>query len=136
VRESPAVPRRIVLLPLALVVLAAGCGGTKAYSLQKTRACLAKEQGVRLAPVPASDFIAQAAPGGALRVVVGENQVTISFGRDQKESDRIAQGYRTFRGKSIGSVIADLLRPDRNAVLLWKQHPTPEDLDQVNGCLK
>ena len=82
------------------------------------------------------DVVLASSGKGALRVVATGNQVTISFGRDQKESDRIAQGYRTFRGKSIGSVIADLLRPDRNAVLLWKQHPTPEDLDKVNGCLK
>ena len=128
--------RTTVLLPLALVVAVAGCGGTKSYSLEKTRACLTKEEGVRLTQVPASDFIAQAAPGGAIRVVVPGNRVTISFGSDQKEADRIAQGYRTFRGKSIGSVIADLLRPDRNAVLLWKQHPSPDDLDLVNGCLK
>jgi hypothetical protein len=126
-----------MLLPIALVAIAAGCGGTKSYSLEKTRACLEKEDGVRVGRVPAPDFIASAAPGGATRAALaGGNRVTISFGRDQREADRIAEGYRTFAGKSIGRVIADLLRPDRNAVLLWKQHPSPNDLDKVNGCLK
>jgi len=130
------VRRRYVLLPIALVVLAAGCGGTKTYSLDKTRACLAKQSGVLLAPVPTSDFIASAAPAGAVRVVTRRNRVTISFGRNQTEADRIAQGYRRFKGSSIGSVLPDLLRPDRNAVLLWKQHPSPGEIDKVNGCLK
>ena len=126
-----------MLLPIALVAVAAGCGGTKSYSLEKTRACLTNEEGVRVVGVPGPDFIASAAPGGALRVALARgNRVTISFGRDQKEADRIAEGYRTFAGKGIGKVIADLLRPDRNAVLLWKQHPSPNDLEKVNGCLK
>jgi hypothetical protein len=124
-----------VLLGLALV--AAGCGGTPSYSLRKTRACLVKEKGVRLVRLPAPDVIASAAPAGAVRVALADgNRVTISFGRDQKEADRIAEGYRTFAGKSIGRVISDLLRPDRNAVLLWKQHPSPHDLGKVNGCLR
>lgn len=130
-------PRTFLLLSIALIVLAAGCGGSKSYSLEKTRACLQEKEGVRLVRVPASDFIASAALGGAVRVAVtGANRVTISFGRDQKEADRIAQGYRTAAGANVGKVIVDLLRPDRNAVLLWKQHPSSDDLDRVNGCLK
>ena len=36
--------------------------------------------------------------------------------------------------ESIG--IEDILRPTRNAVLLWKGHPSPEDEATIRGCLK
>ena len=117
-----------------LALLAAGCGGTKSYSLEKTRACLSKENGVRLVPVPRNDFLASIVLGGAVTVKLERNQVTIAFGDDEAAADGIAQRYRDSAGKNIG--IEDVLRPDRNAVLLWKAHPSQQDISSVNGCLK
>jgi len=131
-----AVARSLTIAALAcaaLSLLAAGCGGTKSYSLADTRACLEKEEGVRI--MNRVDFIADTALGGAMLVdLPSGNRVTISFGLDQDEADRLAGGYRRFRGKNIG--IEDVLRPDRNAVLLWQAHPSEEDVSLVTGCLK
>ena len=118
-----------------LALLASGCGGKSSYSLEKTRACLRKQKGVRLHPVPASNLVASVAEGGAVVVVLpSRNQVTVAFGQDGAEAKRIEQGYRRFRGRNIG--IEDVLRPDRNAVLLWRAHPSEKDIAAVKDCLK
>src|SRR5581483_9910262 len=77
-----AMPRRLLWLPvgLAAAVLLAGCGGSKKYSLEKTRACLAKQQGLTV--LKSTDFVASTALGGALTAKFPHNQVTISFGLD------------------------------------------------------
>jgi hypothetical protein len=116
-----------------LALLVAGCGGSTLYSLGKTKACLAKAKDVRLSS--RVDFVADTALGGAVVVKLpSTNQVTIAFALDQKETDRLAGAYRRFHGKNIG--IEDVLRPDHNAVLLWKAHPTEQDTSTVKGCLK
>jgi hypothetical protein len=129
-----AMPRRPLWLSLGLagIVLVAGCGGSKKYSLEKTRACLGQQHGVTV--VKSVDFVASTALGGALTAKFFHNQVTISFGLDGNEADRLATAYRRFRGRNIG--IEDVLRPDHNAVLLWQAHPTPEDEATIHTCLK
>ena len=129
-----AMPRRLLWLPLGLAaaVLLAGCGGGKKYSLEKTRACLAKQHG--LIVLKSTDFVASTALGGALTAKFPHNQVTISFGLDSDEAERLATAYRRFRGRNIG--IEDILRPDHNAVLLWQAHPSSDDESTIHGCLK
>jgi hypothetical protein len=123
----------LVLSGGALALFGAGCGGTKSYSLGKTKSCLAQAKGVRLSS--RVDFVADTALGGAVVVKLpSTNQVTLAFALDQDETDRLAGAYRRFRGKNIG--IEDVLRPDHNAVLLWKAHPTEQDISTVKGCLK
>jgi hypothetical protein len=122
------------LISLGAVLAAAGCGGTKSYSLVSTKACLQKQDHLKMRS-PDGDFVASTAPGGALRVVFGKkNEVTISFASDQQEAQRIVLGYQRFAGKNIG--LADVLRPQKNAVLLWEAHPSSEELDAVGKCLK
>ena len=135
-RQSPPVARSLLALAVggvSLALLGAGCGGTKSFSLAKTKQCLAGEKGVRL--THHVDFVADTALGGAVVVKLpSRNQVTMAFALDQKEADRLAGAYRRFHGKNIG--IEDVLRPDHNAVLLWKQHPSEKDISTVNGCLR
>ena len=121
----------VILATVALAV--AGCGGGKTYSLASTKSCLTKDH-VRIRH-PRNDFVASTAAGGAVRVVFDRrNEVTISFATDQKEAQRIVLGYQRFAGKNIG--LADVLRPQKNAVLLWEAHPNDEDLATVGRCLK
>jgi len=86
-------------------------------------------------PRRSCSLIASTAAGGAVSVVFDRrNEVTISFATDQKEAQRIVLGYQRFAGKNIG--LADVLRPQKNAVLLWEAHPNDEDLATVGRCLK
>lgn len=126
--------RSASLLPLALAIgaLAAGCGSSGSYSLEKTRGCLEQQPGVNVRAKV--DFVASTALGGALNAAFPKNQVTISFGLDRDEAQRLVLAYRRFRGKNIG--LADVLRPERNAVMLWALHPTEDDLKTVRDCLK
>ena len=122
------------LVSLGVTLAAAGCGGTKTYSLAPTKECLQKKDHLKTR-VPKNDFVASTAAGGAVRVVFGKrNEVTISFADDAQEAARIVQGYQRFAGKNIG--LADVLRPQRNAVLLWEAHPSDEDQAAVGRCLK
>ena len=121
-----------VTLVLAVALTAVGCGGKTSYSLAKTRECLTAKDGVRIGR--RVDFVASNALGGAMTVRVGPNRVVISFGQDEQEAQRIAAAYRRVRGRNIG--IEDILRPQRNAVLLWRAHPDPNDEETVTGCLK
>jgi hypothetical protein len=121
-----------LLIAIGAVLLATGCGGTSAYSLAKTRACLAKVPGAKLSNKV--DFVASNALGGAVAVTLDHNEVTISFGQDATEAKRIARAYRLHHGRNIG--IADVLRPERNAVLLWAAHPSDQDAAAIRDCLK
>ena len=81
--------RRAALL-LALVVLAAGCGGTKRYSLAKTRACLA-QKGARINGK--LDFVASTATGGAFRALLRPNFVTIAFGNSENDAKQLERRW-------------------------------------------
>jgi hypothetical protein len=120
---------------LLAVVLAAGCGGgaKKPATPAKTAACL-HEQGVKTTSRLGNDFVASAAPDGAFRADLGQNEVTISFAEDDDGAEQIANAYRRFRGQNIG--IESVLRVDRNVVLLWKETPSPGDEGVAEGCLK
>jgi hypothetical protein len=122
------------LAALLAVVLAAGCGGSKKPATPaETAACL-HEQGVKTTPRLGADFIASAAPEGALRADLGQNEVTISFAEDDAGAEQIANAYRRFRGQNIG--IESVLRVNRNVVLLWKETPSPGDEGVAEACLK
>jgi hypothetical protein len=120
-------PRRRFLLPLVPIaaVVAAGCGSPSTYGLQKTRACLEEQQGVALDD--RVDFVASNALGGAVTVKLLGNQVTLSFGEDRQEAERI-------KGRNIG--LPDVLRPSHNVVELWKAHPSDTALATIHDCLK
>jgi hypothetical protein len=126
-------PRSFVLpLVLAGAAVAAGCGSPSTYDLQKTRACLAKQQGVILDH--RVDFIASNALGGAVTVKLLGNQVTLSFAEDRQEAERIVRAYQRFKGSNIG--LPDVLRPSHNVVELWKAHPSDTALETIHDCLK
>jgi hypothetical protein len=126
-------PLPLAVLLAGTLVLAAGCGGTKTYTEAATHACLEKA-GVRLTGVPADDFVATTAEGGAFTAHFKDNVVTVSFGLDRNGAEGIVRGYQRFRGKNIG--LEDVLRPVRNAVMLWALHPPDAYLQTIEACLK
>jgi hypothetical protein len=128
---------RLRVLFLALVLsplVVAGCGGgQKTYSMAKTRACLVAKK-ARVIRTPADDFVPNTAGGGTFRVRFPGNQVTLSFGDDRADAERIVRGYQRFAGKNIG--LTDVLSAKRNTVILWAVHPRDRDLATIEGCLK
>jgi hypothetical protein len=126
--------KRIVLTAVAFVLLLAACGGSggsSLYTLAKTQSCLTAKH---IALGGSLDFVATTATGGALRAHLPTNFVTIAFGATAGDADNIDQAYRRFHAQNVG--IDDVLREDRNAVMLWHVHPADADLAKISGCLK
>ena len=117
-----------IVLALAL----AGCGGGSAdFTLPKTRACLKKNDSLRVRGK--LDFVASTATGGALHAVMPHNAVTLVLGATVDDANNINDAYHRFRAKNVG--VDDILRQDRNAVLLFRQHPTDEQIATIESCL-
>ena len=121
------------IVVIAAVLALAGCVGSspQLYSVQKVKSCLA---GNHVGLAPATDFVASTATGGAFRANVGGNWVTVVMGATVSDGDNIDQAYRRFHAKNVG--IDDVLRQDRNAVLLWQMHPTDDQAAALGACLK
>ena len=84
--------------------------------------------------VDSTDFVADSATGGAFRVTLPHNHVTVSFGLTLDDASNIDQAYRRFHAANVG--IDDVLRRQENAVMLWQSHPSADDIATVTGCLK
>ena len=80
-----------------------------------------------------TDFVAKTATGGALAAHLSGNRVTVVVRATVADADNIDQAYHRFRAKNVG--IDDVLRSDQNAVMLWHEHPSDDDLATITGCL-
>jgi hypothetical protein len=124
----------VIAILLALLVAGCGKGGTTLFSRDATSACLTKD-GLRPTPVgTTSDFVANSATGGAFRVTLPGNSVTVSFGLTVDDANNINDAYHRFRAQNVG--IEDVLRQDENVVMLWHVHPQDADLAAITNCLK
>ena len=125
--------RRLALPALlCFAVAVAGCGSSGGlYTLAKTRPCLKKNRAVRIDRK--LDFVASTATGGALHLVLPQNAATLVFGETVDDANNINDAYHRFRAKNVG--VDDILRQDRNAVLLFRQHPTDEQIATIESCL-
>jgi hypothetical protein len=124
--------KRLPLLLLVVLALAACGPGAKTYTASKTRLCLAAH-GARIG-VPFGDIVASTATGGAFRAQLTDNFVTVVFGASIGDANNINDAYHHFTGKNVG--INDVLRQQGNAVMLWHEHPQAADLSFITACLK
>jgi hypothetical protein len=124
---------------IALIAfLAAGCGGgstsSSVYTLAATKQCIETKLGIHNFPSLGDDFVASTASGGALRIRLADNAVTVLFGASDNEASNLADAYRRFHAKNVG--VEDILRTKGNSVLLWQLHPSAPDESNVEDCLK
>jgi hypothetical protein len=126
--------RRVALLSMALFAfVVAGCGGSTSYSLGETRDCL-QSRGAAIGGK--LDFIASTATGGAFMATLGDNSVKIVFGETEGDAEKIELGYDRMALPNVKPGLPDVLRREKNAVMLWAEHPQDTDLALVTGCLK
>ena len=116
-----------------VVLLASGCGGKTSYSVAKTRSCL-QARGAQVGGK--LDFVASTATGGAFIAGVGQNSVKVVFGETDDDAEQIELAYDHFALPNVKAGLADVLRRQGNAVMLWREHPQDSDLALVTGCLK
>jgi len=129
---------RRVLLLVALALLLAGCGDTEpsVYKAESTAKCLRGESyRVTTDPEKLGVVEANTENGGLLATKPG-NAVRIAFGADSDDALGIERGFRRFVSKKLRAHIADVMRTQKNAVLLWTVTPPLEEMNQVFSCLK
>ena len=123
---------------LALVLLGGGCssGEPSAYKAESTAKCL-QGQGFRVTTDPTKvGVIAANAPNGGLRAFEPGNTLTVAFGANSDDALGIQRAFRRFAPRKLRPHIDDVMRTQKNAVLLWTVTPPPEEMDKVFGCLK
>jgi hypothetical protein len=126
--------RRSVLLAVAVTVLVAGCGGESSYTRAKTRACLERKD-VRIGGK--LDFVASTATDGAFVAHLDDgNFATVLFGESESDAEELESAYHRFAFPNVKEGLPDVLRRDRNAVVLWHEHPSDDDVATVSDCLK
>jgi len=128
---------RRVLPLVAVALLVAGCNSEPSvYKAEPTANCL-RGKGFRVTTEGSEiGVVAAAAPNGGLRAFEPGNTVTIAFGESSDDALGIQRAFRRFAPKRLRPHIDDVMRLQKNAVLLWTVTPPSEEMDTVFGCLK
>ena len=125
-------------LLLVPALLFAGCGGAEpdAYKAEPSAECL-RDDGYRVvADVALLGVVEKNAANGGLIAYKPGNAVRIAFGSDSDDAIGIQRGFRRFVPKRVRPHISDIMRTQKNAVLLWTVTPPIEEENDVYGCLK
>jgi hypothetical protein len=124
--------KRVAALALLCAFLA-GCGsGGGLYTLAKTRQCLKQKHTTKI--TGGLDFVASTATGGAVHLVLPRNAVTLAFGGSVDDANNINDAYHRFHAKNVG--VEDIIRQDKNVVMLFREHPSDSDIATIKACLK
>jgi hypothetical protein len=129
--------RRVLLLACAGLLLA-GCTETEpsVYKAAGTAKCL-RGEGYRVTTDPARlGLVERNAENGGLLAFEPGNALRIAFGANSDDALGIEAGFRRFVSKKLRRHISDVMRTQKNAVMLWTVTPPQEELDKVYGCLK
>ena len=81
-------------------------------------------------------MIAANAPNGGLLAREPGNALTIAFAQDSDDAIKTAAAVKEFAPKNLQPHITDVMRTQKNAVLLWTVTPPQAELDKVFACLK
>ena len=124
---------------LVLAVLAAGCGArsTTPFTAQATVGCLKKKDFTNVSTSPAKvGFIAGfAANGGLVGTSPGGNAVTIAFTDNSDSTASTEEAFKRHAPAALRPHMSDVLRVQRNAVIVWTTSPSNDDESTVEGCL-
>jgi hypothetical protein len=130
--------RRILLLLPLLSLLLVGCNSEPAvYKAGPTAKCLRDKLHYEVTTDPAQLGIVErnAANGGLLAHHPG-NAIRIAFGESSDAAAGLEHAFRVFAPEKLRPHINDVMRTNKNAVLLWTVTPPQEEVNAVYGCLK
>jgi hypothetical protein len=123
----------VVLIALA----AAGCAAEPStFKAEQTAKCLRDNDITVLTDRSELGVVERSAEHGGLVAYTKGNAVRIAFGANEEDTLGIEEGYKRFVPKKVRPHIADVMRTNKNAVLLWTVTPSDEDADALAGCLK
>jgi len=130
--------RRSLPVLLLLAVFAAGCNSEPSvYKAAPTAKCLSDKLHYDVTTDPPKLGIVErnAANGGLLAHHPG-NAIRIAFGENTDAAPGLEHAFRVFASPKLRPHITDVMRMNKNAVLLWTVTPPQEEINSVYGCLK
>jgi hypothetical protein len=132
--------RRTVGLLVLAALLAGGCGvrNSKPFTARASAGCMKSRgfTGVTTNPRKVG-FIAGFAENGGLRASAPSgNAVTIAFAADADSIGSTEEAFKLRAPKALRPHISDILRTNRNAVLVWTVTPSSDELDAAMRCLR
>jgi hypothetical protein len=127
-------------LPILILagLLLAGCssGEPSTFKAGQTATCLGGK-GYRVTTDDAKvGVVAANAPNGGLLANEPGNALTIAFAQDSDDAIKTAAAIKRFAPKRLRPHITDVMRTQKNAVLLWTITPPQDELNKVFACLK
>jgi hypothetical protein len=129
--------RLLLSLFFLVAVVVTGCNTEPSvYKAGPTANCLRKD-GYRVTTDPAKLGVVEGhADNGGLLAFHPGNAIRIAFGASSDDATGIEHGYRLFAPKRLKPHIDDVMRTQKNAVLLWTVTPPRDEMDKVFGCLR
>ena len=127
-------------LPILIMagLLLAGCssGEPSTFKAAPTATCLTGKRYRVTTDDAKVGVIAANAPNGGLRANEPGNAITIAFAQNSDDALKTAAAFKRFAPKKLRPHITDVMRTQKNAVLLWTVTPPQDELNKVFGCLK
>ena len=116
----------------------AGCssGEPSTFKAGQTAKCLRGKGYLVTTDDAKVGVVAANAPNGGLLAKEPGNALTIAFGQNSDDAIQIAAAFKRFAPKKLRPHITDVLRTQKNAVLLWTVTPPLQELNKVDTCLK
>jgi hypothetical protein len=128
-----------VALAVVPALAATGCGGgaAKPYTATGTVPCLRTKGFTQVTTNPvAVGFIAAFAENGGVRATSASgNVLTIAFAADEASVPSTEQAFRRHAPTALRPHLNDVMRSQRNAVLVWTVTPDPAQLADAESCL-
>ena len=130
--------RRSLWALLLVAALAGGCNGEPSvYKATPTAKCLRSKLHYRVTTEPAQlGVVERTAENGGLIAFHPGNAVRMAFAESSDATAGVEHAYTTFAPKKLQPHISDVIRTNKNVVLLWTVTPPQEEIDAVYGCLK
>jgi hypothetical protein len=130
---------RYVPVLAVLALLAAGCGARSntPFTAKGTLGCLKSKHFTDVTTSPAKlPFIAQfAANGGIEATSPNGNRVTLAFTDSATSVPSTENAFKLHAPKFLRPHIGDVMRSNRNVVIVWTTTPASDDESTVEGCL-
>jgi hypothetical protein len=130
---------RFVPVLAALALLVAGCGARsdKPFTAKGSLGCLKAKQftGVTASSAKLPFIAGFAANGGIEATSPDGNRVTLAFTDSETTVPSTEEAFKLHAPKSLRPHIADVMRSNRNVVIVWTTTPSSDDESSLEGCL-
>lgn len=142
--------RRLLVLAVVSAFVVAGCGsgggggngsgggGGNPYTAAATAPCLTKKGFKDVSMDPSKvGFIAGVAENGGLYAKSPSGiPLTIAFAADEKDAAATEVSYRQHAPAKLRRHMAEIMESQSNAVLVWTESPSQDELSLALGCLR